>query len=99
LEVKETTYESKSVFIVTNEKKLKACPKDQCNCPCACKKGKKKGGKSSGSGSDEKKDKKGKKKGSKSKSGSKSKGKKEKGCPPGLAKSGCKPPGQAKKEN
>jgi uncharacterized membrane protein YgcG len=88
--VTETTIENKSVWVVDNSKKLKACPKDQCHCPCACKKGggsgqkDKKSGKKSGSG------------GKKSGSGGKSKGK-GKGCPPGLAKSGCQPPGQAKK--
>jgi len=76
LTVTETTIENKSVFVVDNSKKLKACPKDQCHCPCACKKS---GGGKSGGGSGEKKsggDQKDKKgggsKGGKSKKGGKS---------------------------
>jgi len=73
LTVTETTIENKSVFVVENSKKLKACPKDQCHCPCACKKSKSGGGKSSGS--DEKKSSGGAKK-DKKKGGGSSKGKK-----------------------
>jgi hypothetical protein len=79
--VTETTYESKQVFIVDNSKGLKACPKDQCNCPCACKRGGNKSGKSSGakSGGKSKGGKSGKKSGGKSKGGKSKKGNNGKG--------------------
>jgi len=65
-----TVTETETTFIVDNSKKLKACPKDQCHCPCACKRsGGKKGG-GSKDGSEEKK---------KGGSGGKSKGGKSKG--------------------
>jgi hypothetical protein len=72
LETKESTYEGKSVYIVSNDKKLKRCPESQCHCPCVCK-----GGKKSGGGGDSK-GKGSKGKGSKGK-GSKGKGSKGKG--------------------
>lgn len=48
LEYKESTYKNSNVWIVSNDKKMKRCPQEQCSCPCVCNRG----GHMRGNGSD-----------------------------------------------